>query len=250
MEVQEARRRLAAARRVAVLTGAGVSAESGIPTFRGAGGLWEGFRPEELATPAAYARDPEKVWRWYAMRYAQVMEAEPNPAHRRLAELERQKGEGFLLVTQNVDGLHLRAGSRRVVELHGSIARARCERCGHRRPLPPPAEFAPPPICERCGGRMRPDVVWFGEFLDAELLARAERAFMTAEVALVIGTSAVVEPAASLGRIAKSAGAYLIEVNPEPTPLTPLADLSLRAGAARGLERLLAGGTGSRGEAE
>ncbi len=228
---------------MAVLTGAGVSAESGIPTFRGAGGLWEGFRPEELATPAAYARDPEKVWRWYAMRYTQVMAAEPNPAHLRLAELEQRKGDGFLLVTQNVDGLHLRAGSRRVVELHGSITRARCERCGHRQPLPPPDAFTPPPVCERCGGRMRPDVVWFGEFLDAELLARAERAFMTAEVALVIGTSAVVEPAASLGRAAKASGAYLIEINPEPTPLTPLADLSLRTSASEGLKTLLPTGS-------
>lgn len=239
MEVQEARRRLEAARRVAVLTGAGVSAESGIPTFRGAGGLWEGLRPEELATPEAYARDPERVWRWYALRYAQVMEAEPNPAHLRLVDLERQKGDGFLLVTQNVDGLHLRAGSRRVIELHGSIARARCERCGHRQPLPPPGTFIPPPVCKGCGGRMRPDVVWFGEFLDAGLLARAERAFITAEVALVIGTSAVVEPAASLGRAAKVSGVYLIEVNPESTPLSSLADVSLRATASRGMEALV-----------
>ncbi|WP_456475947.1 SIR2 family NAD-dependent protein deacylase [Oceanithermus sp.] len=233
--MEEARERLQRAERVVVLTGAGVSAESGIPTFRGSGGLWEGFRPEELATPEAYARDPEKVWRWYAMRYAQVMQAKPNEAHRLLVELERAKERGFLLVTQNVDGLHARAGNRRLVELHGNITRARCERCGHRQPLPPPGDFTPPPICERCGGRMRPDVVWFGEFLDADHLAQAERAFMTAEVALVVGTSAVVEPAASLGRIAKSAGAYLIEVNPEPTPLTPLADLSLRTSASEGL---------------
>ncbi|WP_457637755.1 SIR2 family NAD-dependent protein deacylase [Oceanithermus sp.] len=237
--LNQARQRLRQARRVAVLTGAGISAESGIPTFRGSGGLWEGFRPEELATPEAYARDPEKVWRWYAWRYRQVMEAEPNLAHRLLAELEAQKGNGFLLVTQNVDGLHARAGSRRLVELHGNITRARCERCGHRQPLPPPAEFEPPPRCQRCGSRMRPDVVWFGEFLDADLLAKAERAFMTAEVALVIGTSAVVEPAASLGRVTKSAGAYLVEINPEPTPLTPLADLSLRSGASEGLAKLL-----------
>ena len=224
-----------------MLTGAGISAESGIVTFRGAGGLWEGFRPEDLATPAAYARDPEKVWRWYAMRYAQVMVAEPNLAHRLLAELEREKGDDFLLVTQNVDGLHQRAGSRRVIELHGNITRARCERCGHRQKLPPPVEFTPPPVCERCGSRMRPDVVWFGEFLDAGLLASAERAFMTAEVALIIGTSAVVEPAASLGRMARSAGVFLIEVNPETTPLTPLADLSLRDPATKGLEKLLGG---------
>ena len=234
----EARAKLHAATKVAVLTGAGVSAESGVPTFRGSGGLWEGFRPEELATPEAYARDPDKVWRWYAWRYQQVMEAKPNRAHLLLAELEEKKGKGFLLATQNVDGLHYRAGNRRLVELHGNITRARCERCGHREPLPPPDEFTPPPYCERCGSRMRPDVVWFGEFLDAELLARAERAFLTAEVALVIGTSAVVEPAASLGRLAKTAGAYLIEINPEATPLTSLADLSLRFGASEGLQRL------------
>ncbi|WP_456410120.1 SIR2 family NAD-dependent protein deacylase [Oceanithermus sp.] len=237
--MEEARERLQRAERVAILTGAGISAESGIPTFRGSGGLWEGVRPEELATPQAYARDPEKVWRWYAMRYAQVMEAEPNEAHRLLAELERAKGRGFLLVTQNVDGLHARAGNRRLVELHGNITRARCERCGHRQPLPPPDDFVPPPTCERCGGRMRPDVVWFGEFLDADQLGQAERAFMTADVALVIGTSAVVEPAASLGRAAKASGAYLIEINPEPTPLTPLADLSLRTSASEGLRTLL-----------
>ncbi len=250
MEIQEARERIDASVRVAVLTGAGISAESGVPTFRGAGGLWEGLRPEELATPEAYARDPEKVWRWYAARYRQVMEAEPNQAHRLLARLERAKGDGFLLVTQNVDGLHRRAGSRRLVELHGSLTRARCERCGHRQPLPPPAEFEPPPVCESCGSRMRPDVVWFGEFLNTELLARAERAFLTAGVALVIGTSAVVEPAASLGRIAKSTGAFLIEINPERTPLTLLADLSLRAAASHGLERLLLGRVKPHGEVE
>ncbi len=234
-----ARAKLRAARRVAVLTGAGVSAESGIPTFRGSGGLWEGFRPGELATPQAYARDPDKVWRWYAWRYRQVMAAEPNRAHYLLVELEEKKGDGFLLVTQNVDGLHARAGSRRLVELHGNITRARCESCGKRRQLPPANEFAPPPFCDSCGDRMRPDVVWFGEFLDAALLAQVEGAFGGAEAALVIGTSAVVEPAASLGRLAKSAGAYLIEINPEPTPLSPLADLSLRAKASRGLRALI-----------
>lgn len=236
---QEVRNALLRARRVAVLTGAGVSAESGIPTFRGPGGLWEGFRPEELATPEAYAQDPGRVWAWYAWRYRVAWQARPNRAHELLVELERAKGDGFLLVTQNVDGLHARAGSRRLVELHGSLLRARCEACGHRFPLPPPEAFVPPPACPRCGSRARPDVVWFGELVPSGAYGRAEQAFRTAEVALVVGTSGVVEPAASLGRLARLCGAYLVEVNPEPTPLSPLAHLALRCGAAEGLERIL-----------
>jgi len=238
-EVGRARAALRQARRVVVLTGAGISVESGIPTFRGPGGLWEGFRPEELATPEAYARDPDRVWAWYAWRYRLVCQARPNRAHELLVELERAKGRGFLLVTQNVDGLHARAGSRRLVELHGSLLRARCEACGHRFPLPPPDQFVPPPRCPRCGSRARPDVVWFGELLPAGAYEQAEEAFRTAEVALVVGTSAVVEPAASLGRLARACGAYLVEVNPEPTPLTPLTHLSLRCGAVEGLQLLL-----------
>ncbi len=237
--LEEARARIEQASRVAVLTGAGISAPSGIPTFRDPGGLWENFRLEDYATPEGFAKNPEEVWRWYAWRYARVRQAKPNPAHHLLAELEAQKGDGFLLVTQNVDGLHQRAGSKRVVELHGSILRARCTRCGHTEPLPPPESFEPPPRCARCGTLMRPDVVWFGELLPAGALEKAQAAFAHAEVALVIGTSALVEPAASLGRLSKMAGGYLIEINPEPTPLTPVADLSLREGAVEGLARLL-----------
>lgn len=235
----EARKRISAAKRVAVLTGAGISAASGIPTFRGSGGLWNGFRPEELATPQAYAQNPQKVWEWYAWRYAQVMQANPNRAHRLLAQLERQKRDGFLLVTQNVDGLHARAGSVRMVELHGSIGRARCEVCSTHFPLPDPAVFVPPPQCPACSARARPDVVWFGERLPKGAFERAEAAFSRAEVALVVGTSAQVEPAASLGRVAGWAGAYLIEVNPDRTPLTPHADLHLPLEAVEGLEALL-----------
>ncbi|MDW8091376.1 MAG: NAD-dependent deacylase [Meiothermus sp.] len=234
-----ARARLKSAQRVAVLTGAGISKPSGIPTFRDATGLWKDFDPEEYATPQAYARNPEKVWAWYAGRYKNVMQAQPNRAHALLAELERRKGEGFLLVTQNVDGLHARAGSKRLVELHGNIARGRCEACQKRFPLPDPAHFTPPPTCPACGSRGRPDVVWFGELLPPGAFERAERAFAQAEVALVIGTSAEVEPAASLGRIAHLSGAYLIEINPEPTPLSRLADCALRMGAVEGMEALL-----------
>jgi NAD-dependent deacetylase len=233
--LEEARKRLEEARKVAVLTGAGISKPSGIPTFRDAEGLWKEFNPLEYATPEAYAKDPEKVWAWYAWRIAKVREARPNPAHQALAELERrvlERGGEFLLVTQNVDGLHARAGSRNLVELHGNILRARCEACGHRFPLP--EAFTPPPSCPRCGHRARPDVVWFGEFLPEGAWEWAVRAFSQADVALVIGTSAEVEPAASLGRIAYASGAYLVEVNPEPTPLTPLAHLSLRHGGGGG----------------
>ena len=220
--LEEARKRLEEARRVAVLTGAGISKPSGIPTFRDAEGLWKNFNPLDYATPEAYARDPEKVWAWYAWRIQKVREAKPNPAHYALVELERRilsRGGSFLLVTQNVDGLHALAGSQNLVELHGNLLRARCEACGKRFPLP--EAFAPPPFCPACGHRARPDVVWFGEFLPEGAWERAERAFAEADFALVVGTSAEVEPAASLGRIAFASGAYLVEVNPEPTPLTP-----------------------------
>ncbi|WP_297854467.1 NAD-dependent deacylase [Meiothermus sp.] len=235
-----AQARLAGARRVAVLTGAGISKPSGIPTFRDAAGLWKNFDVEEYATPSAYARNPQKVWEWYAWRYQNVMQAQPNRAHTLLAELEKRVGEGFLLVTQNVDGLHRRAGSTRLLELHGNIARGRCESCGERFPLPDPAQFVPPPYCPGCGGRGRPDVVWFGEMLPSGAFEQAERAFAQAEVALVIGTSAEVEPAASLGRRAGLTGAYLIEINPDPTPLSSWADCTLRMGAVEGMEALMA----------
>lgn len=232
---EAARAALARALRVAALTGAGVSAASGVPTFRGPGGLWRGRRPEELATPAAWARDPEEVWAWYRSRFEALRAAAPNDAHRSLAALARRTR--LTLVTQNVDGLHRRAGSEAVIELHGDITRALCERCGARWGLEP--GFAIPPRCGRCGGRGRPNAVWFGEALPRDGLERAAEAFAACEVALVVGTSALVEPAASLGRLAARAGAYVIEINPEPTPLTAFADASLRCGAVEGLRSLL-----------
>ncbi len=249
MEVESlelARERIRTASRIAVLTGAGISAESGVPTFRGAGGLWQNFRLEELATPEAYQKDPLKVWEWYAWRYRKVREVSPNRAHLLLAGLEARIAativaadeSSFLLVTQNVDDLHARAGSRLLVELHGNITRARCESCQHRFSLPEPDSFAPPPFCSECGSRARPDVVWFGETLPQGAFERALEAFSSCQAALVVGTSAQVEPAASLGRVALRAGAYLVEVNPEETPLSALAHLSLRMGAAEGLETI------------
>ncbi len=235
--MQQARAWLRAASRVAVLTGAGISAESGIPTFRGAGGLWRQFRPEQLATPEAFARDPVLVWQWYDWRRALVARAEPNPGHLALVELERCK-DAFTLVTQNVDGLHDRAGSRAVVKIHGDIWRMRCTACSgetrdERVPLP---EI--PPRCP-CGGLLRPAVVWFGEPLPPEAWRLAEAAARTADVFLVVGTSAAVYPAAGLAWLAKSAGARVIEVNLDETDLSGAADCSLRGQAGELLPQLI-----------
>ncbi|HET7293906.1 MAG TPA: NAD-dependent deacylase [Vicinamibacteria bacterium] len=229
-EAQEAARRLGAAERVFVLTGAGVSAESGVPTFRGPEGLWRQRRPEELATPEAFARDPVLVWEWYAWRRGVIAPLRPNAAHDAIAQLEARR-PGFLLATQNVDGLHATAGSRRLVELHGSLWRVRCTACGleaedRRVPLP---EL--PPRCA-CGGVQRPAVVWFGETLPEDALRAAFDAGETADVVLVVGTSSVVYPAAAIAPSARARGAFVIEVNPDETPLTPLAHASFRGAAA------------------
>ena len=215
---------------VTVLTGAGVSAESGVPTFRGEEGLWKSYRAEELATPGAFARDPGLVWEWYDWRRQVCAATDPNPAHAAIVELDLALSR-FLLVTQNVDGLHARAGSTRIVELHGNIFRARCTGCGTvREDLPVPLEEIPP-VCG-CGGALRPDVVWFGEGLPEEALARAFEASRSCDLMLVVGTSAVVQPAASMPLLAKQAGARVIEVNPDATPITPFVDLHLEGKAA------------------
>ncbi|WP_221089278.1 Sir2 family NAD-dependent protein deacetylase [Deinococcus aquaedulcis] len=243
MTPEQARAALNAASRVAVLTGAGVSAESGIPTFRDAQtGHWARFRPEDLASPGAYLQNPELVWEWYAGRYRDVLAAQPGGAHVRLAELERRKGQGFFLATQNVDGLHGRAGSGqgggRMVELHGNLVSGRDEVTGEVFPLPAPDELVTPPTSPR-GHRMRPNVVWFGEFLPEDALADAQLAFAQAEVALVIGTSGVVYPAAGLAFKTLNRGGVVIELNPEPTELTPHVTFSLRDVASRGLDTLM-----------
>jgi len=239
MNLSQARAALSDARRVAVLTGAGISAESGIPTFRDAQtGHWARFKPEDLASPDAYFRDPALVWEWYAGRYRDVMAATPNAGHTLLAQLERQKADGFFLATQNVDGLHARAGSERLVELHGNLTTARCEVCGQIEDLPPPQAFTPPPVCSRCGGRMRPNIVWFGEFLPEQALQAAADAFAAADVALIIGTSGVVYPAAGLAFETLERGGTVIEINPDETELTPHLSFSLRDTAAKGLAAL------------
>jgi NAD-dependent deacetylase len=220
--------------KLAVLTGAGISQPSGIPTFRDAAGLWKDFNIDEYATAEAYARNPTKVWEWYAWRYHNVQEANPNQAHVDLVRLE-QVVDGFCLVTQNVDNLHTKAGSKRVIELHGNITQAQCEQCGKRFSL----ASTIPPYCPTCGARGRPGVVWFGEMLPQKAFEEAYQAFASCDVALVIGTSAEVEPAASLGRIAIFSGAYTIEINPSTTPLSGLVDLHLPMGAVEGMDFLM-----------
>jgi NAD-dependent deacetylase len=217
---------------VVVLTGAGISAESGVPTFRGEQGLWRSFRPEELATPEAFRRDPALVWEWYNWRRGLIGSCEPNEAHRTLAEMESALSD-FCLITQNVDGLHQQAGSRNVLELHGDLWRTRCLRCDriaedHHVPLP---EI--PPRCSQCGAFLRPDVVWFGESLPQDVLDAAWTAAARCRLMLVIGTSAVVHPAASLPIVALQNGAQLIEVNPAETPLSLHAHEVLRGPAAK-----------------
>ena len=223
---------------VAVLTGAGISAESGIPTFRGPDGLWRRHRPEDLATPEAFARDPKLVWEWYDWRRGLISQAEPNAAHRALSEFER-RAPLFTVITQNVDGLHDRAGSRRLLKVHGDIWNLRCTRCGKERHDPRPSIPDLPPLCS-CGAIERPGVVWFGESLPPEVWSRSEQAARDAHVFFVIGTSAVVYPAAGLAALAKSAGAKIVEINVAETPVSSFVDASLRGPAAQLLPELLA----------
>lgn len=226
------------ARSVAVLTGAGVSAESGVPTFRGDNGLWKQYRPEELATPGAFARDPKLVWEWYDWRRSRIAQTKPNPGHYALAEIERRIPR-FTLITQNVDGLHELAGSRNVLRLHGSIWILRCTSCKFeqedRRVLLPEI----PPRCN-CGGLLRPGVVWFGEALPPKIWRDAETAARNAELFLVIGTSAVVYPAAGLAQIAKSSGARVVEINIAETELSQGIDEFLQGPSGELLPRLIA----------
>ncbi len=206
--------------KLVALTGAGVSQESGLRTFRDAQtGLWAQYKPEELASPEAFARDPKLVWDWYVWRREAVKGARPNAGHDALVEIERQVSN-FTLITQNVDGLHRMAGTQNPLELHGNIQRVRCSECATYAESWKD-EFDSVPRCEECGGLLRPDVVWFGESLPRDQLERAMEAARASEVYLSIGTSGVVQPAASLAYAAKNNGATLVEINAEPTPLTP-----------------------------
>lgn len=235
--MEQARAWIQSASSVVALTGAGISAESGIPTFRGAGGMWKSFRPEDLATPEAFTRDPKLVWEWYLWRRGLIARAEPNPGHYALARLE-QRAPRFHLVTQNVDGLHDRAGSRKILKLHGDIWQVRCTGCGLERRDERLAFDEMPPRCA-CGGLLRPAVVWFGEMLEADVWQRAERAVAETELLLVVGTSAVVYPAAGLVPLARRSGARIIEINLEETPYSASVDCSLRGKAAELLPKLI-----------
>lgn len=236
---------LRAARRVLVVTGAGVSAESGVPTFRGGAGvqpaLWENFDPMQLATPEAFARHPEIVTRWYDERRSLRLTTKPNPGHHALVELERRvaaAGGEFLLATQNVDRLHHAAGSRAVVELHGSIMVWRCTTCEEEREeLGPPFETHPPRC--RCGAARRPGVVWFGEALPEKAIEAATRAAMTCDLFISVGTSSVVYPAAGLVEIARAHAAATLEINAEETPISRVVDWSLRGKSGEILPALL-----------
>jgi NAD-dependent deacetylase len=236
-EIEQVRQWIEEAESVAVLTGAGISAESGVPTFRGEGGLWRHYRAEELATPEAFARDPQLVWEWYDWRRGIVAETQPNPGHEALAELERKVKE-FTLVTQNVDGLHDLAGSREPLKLHGDIWELRCTRCSHREVNREVPLKEIPPRCG-CGALLRPNIVWFGESLPMGVIEAAWRRSEQAELFLVVGTSALVQPAASLPLAARSQGARLVEINLEPTPISDRCAISLQGPSGEILPQLL-----------
>jgi NAD-dependent deacetylase len=229
---------LRGAKRVAVLTGAGISAESGLATFRGAGGLWEGHRVEDVATPRAFVRDPALVWRFYNLRRANLRTVEPNPGHRALVEVENRLRESFTLITQNVDGLHQAAGSRRVLEIHGAIRRVRCTGCAtvEDRGTEPLDGL---PACAKCGQLLRPDVVWFEESLPYEIWFAAEEAVRSCECFLVIGTSAIVYPAAGLIQQARENDASVIEINLTATDASRYADVCLHGPSGKILPELV-----------
>jgi len=226
-KIAQARQEIEKASNIVVLTGAGISAESGVPTFRGQEGLWQNFRPEELATPDAFWNDPKLVWEWYDWRRNAVKDAKPNPGHYALAELESSVPH-LTLVTQNIDGLHQMAGSTNITEMHGNIWQIRCTKCGEieqnfQVPLP---EL--PPKCKKCGELGRPNVVWFGEMIGMDLIDKILRAIEECQVMLIIGTSGIVEPAASMGLVAKQTNKTVIEINLDETPSAGLYDIVIR----------------------
>jgi NAD-dependent deacetylase len=234
--ILDVRDRIQEARSVTVLTGAGISADSGVPTFRGAEGLWKNFRPEELASPDAFARDPKLVWEWYNWRRELLATKFPNPAHEALVQLEVLLPD-FWVITQNVDGLHAAAGTQHLSEIHGNIWKVRCTQChqiteNHEVPLP----F--PPSCAKCGGLLRPHIVWFGESLAAEDLEYSYAALQRCDILLIIGTSGVVYPAASFAPVAKDHGALVVELNLDATPNSSIVDVSFQ-GRAKELVPLL-----------
>jgi len=219
-----------------ILTGAGVSAESGIPTFRGKDGLWKNYSATDLATPEAFSRDPKLVWEWYRWRQEIILKANPNFAHYAIVDLEKYFS-GFLLLTQNVDNLHQRAGSRNVLELHSNIFLTRCLECNKVDKIEN-AQFNPLPHC-KCGGLLRPDVVWFGESIPQEVWQESVKFLSSADTAIICGTSGVVWPAAAIPEIAGNYGVKTIEVNLESTPITPVVDVSILSPAGKILPEIV-----------
>ncbi|BCA53177.1 NAD-dependent protein deacylase [Nitrospira sp. KM1] len=228
--------RISGARSLVVLTGAGISADSGVPTFRGTDGLWRSFRAEDLATPEAFARDPRLVWEWYDWRRGLISTKRPNAAHVALADLER-RGPSFHLITQNVDGLHRNAGSQWLTEIHGNIWMVRCTACGSVEPNHD-VPIALLPICRHCRGLLRPHIVWFGEALAAADIQQSLKAVQSCDVLLVVGTSGVVYPAAGFASLAKEQGAFVAEINIEPTGNSHIVDVAVQ-GRARDVVPLL-----------
>lgn len=223
-----------------VLTGAGISAESGIPTFRGVDGLWKNYSAADLATPQAFRKDPKMVWEWYHWRQGIISKAEPNPAHYALVALEKKMAR-FLLLTQNVDNLHPRAGSENVLELHGNIFRTRCLACGEIADYQKPAETSSNalPKCT-CGGLLRPDVVWFGEAIPQDIWQNSLDFLSQADAALICGTSGIVWPAAAIPEIAQHSNTKIIEINLEPTPVSSIVDVSIQGKAGEVLPKIVA----------
>jgi NAD-dependent deacetylase len=233
---EELIKRLKDSERPVVSTGAGVSAESGVPTFRGEHGIWKKMSAQELASVEGFMRNPQLVWEWYQYRRQLMSRVEPNAGHYAIAEMEKYCPE-LILITQNIDGLHARAGSTRILELHGNISRNKCFQCGQ----PVDKDVDPEeglPRCD-CGGMVRPDVVWFGEMLPQDILQQAFQAAENADLFFSVGTSAVVQPAASLPLIASRSGAFVVEINPEATPLTPIVDLFLQGKSGAVLPRVI-----------
>lgn len=240
-DLVKAAQRINAVSRLVVLTGAGISKESGIPTFREAqDGLWARYDPMEMASERGFLRNPKLVWEWYEYRFGMVASAQPNPGHRALAALEKIV-PAVTVITQNIDGLHQAGGSTRVLELHGSIQRYKCfsgRHTGYTR-ADLAAQIDKPPRCPACGDLIRPDIVWFGEYLREQVIRDAYDACRAAEVALVVGTSGVVQPAASLPYVAQDAGATVIDVNPEEDEISAMADIYLQGKGGEVLPRLI-----------
>jgi len=236
-QINNAAKLLVKSRFAVCLTGAGISAESGIPTFRGKNGLWRKFKVEDLATPEAFNRNPKLVWEWYRWRMKLIFNAKPNPAHYALVDLENMEILKCI-VTQNVDGLHTIAGSKCIVELHGNIRRARCINCNYKLIFEKPPEKIPPK-CPKCNSLLRPDVVWFGEPIPSEALNMAFKMFSKADLALVIGTSGIVYPAAYLPYLVKENNGVIIEININRSALTRIADIYLQGKAGEILPKIV-----------